>query len=379
MADLYIAFPQGPRCSVFASVLLMLLIQKGVVILYVSALVLSAPWRSAAFCAPVSPGPPQDSRQREWIDYTSSHAGNWRGVWTTYDPEGMRQGEADRMDTNLELSADRTTMKHINTLYVGSIDSECSTCFDSVETRDIPVGEYTKDTFRQRASGAVYLNGPGVTRRGYMTTEVGVRLGERRVRCIVVHRPPLEQLTGPEPPAQLALESIVVVRETMARTARQDETPSVDSLSSQFNPPSILGLWRGNNRILESGGDGCDAWSEEKMPPSHLRKCRCSGVEDGESHASFEFDGGIFLEAPKIVLAGEPAWAYLRVGHRSKEGEQRIVQAKVRFEALSRIVDTSATVAGRAQSVKVSPPKLLRFDVANLEPVQSAGLGRPKL
>lgn len=335
-------------------------------------------WRAAAFCAPASPGPAQDFRQREWSEYTTRHAGNWRGVWATYDPTGTPQGEADRMDTNLELSSCGTTIKHVNTLYVGSIDSECSTCFDSVETRDIPVGEYTKDTFRQRASGAVYLNGPGVTRRGDMTTEIGVRLGERRVRCIVVHRPPLEQLTGSEPPAELELEKIVVVRETLGRTTPENETPPVVSLLSQFDPPSILGLWRGNSRILESSVDGCDAWSEETLSPIHLRKCRCSGVAESDSHASFEFDGGVFLEAPKIVFAGEPAWVYMRVGHRSKEGERRMVQANVRFEALSRIVDPS-TVTGRAQSVKVSPPQLLRFAVADLEPVESAGLGRPKL
>lgn len=348
------------------------------VITYASAVILNARWRATAFCAPASPGRAQDLRQREWNEYTTRQAGNWRGVWTTYDPAGTPQGEADRMDTNLDLSSCGTTIKHVNTLYVESIDSECSTCFDSVETRDIQVGEYTKDTFRQRASGAVYLNGPGVTRRGDMTTEVGVRLGDRRVRCIVVHRPPLEQLTRSEPPVELELENVVVVRETMACTTRENETPPIDSLWSQFDPPSILGLWRGNSRVLESSVDGRDVWSEETLSPIHLRKCKCSGVEESDSHASFEFDGGIFLEAPKTVLAGEPAWVYLRVGHRSKEGERRMVQVNVRFEALSRIVDPP-TATGRAQSVKISPPKLLRFAVADLEPVESAGLGGQKL
>lgn len=254
------------------------------------------------------------------------------------------------------------------------MDSDCTTCHDSVETRDIPVGQYTKETFRQRASSGCYVSGPGVTRRGDMTTEVGLTLDpDRRVRVVLSHRPVFD---GVEPPSQLTLERIVVVRETRALVGDQ-RTPSIDSPWS-FDRPSWLGLWHGDANILDSEAGGNLAWKKQVLPPTHLRKCRCSGsTNDGDdSHASFEVNGGIRLEAPKSVMAGTPAELSVRlaVGRKSKAvAPDRVVQTKVQFEALSRIVDTASGAA--ENNVRISPPKLLSFSVENLRPVESAGLG----
>eukprot|EP00903_Cladosiphon_okamuranus_P007036 g6841.t1 len=104
----------------------------------------------SAFCVPVPASSPRDFS--DFYEYTKSHVGRWRGLWRTYDSEGVEQGDPDRMDTAIDLSSDGKTLSHANTLFVGSVDSECTTCHDSVETRDIPVGTYTKETFRQRAA-----------------------------------------------------------------------------------------------------------------------------------------------------------------------------------------------------------------------------------
>lgn len=265
-------------------------------------------------------------------------------------------------------------MYYMYVRFVGSVDSDCATCHDSVETRDIPVGRYTKETFRQRASSGCYVSGPGVTRRGDMTTEVGLTLDpDRRVRVVVSHRPVFD---GVEPPSQLRLERIVVVRETRARVGGQTP-PSIGSPWS-FDRPRWLGLWHGNANILDLEDGGNSAWKEEMLPPTHLRKCRCSGAtNDGDdSHASFEVDGGIRLDAPKSVMAGAPTEmsVSLAVGRESEAlAPERVVQTKVRFEALGRIVDTVSRAAGT--NVRISPPKLISFSVENLRPVASAGLG----
>lgn len=318
---------------------------------------------------------PRQPRLQEWNDYIANQAGKWRGVWTTYDPLGIQQGEADRVDTTLELSSDDSHLRHVNTLYVGSVGSECTTCFDSVETKEVLVEECTKDKFRQRASGSVYLSGPGVARRGDMITEVGFRDEDRRVRCVISHRP---QFNGREPPSQLTLERIVIITETQA--LREDVSPSVEPLWSEVGQSDYPGLWRGCSRILDNdigvgGVSDTLAWTEEELPPSKLDECRCSGAEES-SHVSLKLDGGISIDAPAIVTAGEAAELGVRwaIGPRNAVGatRKRVVQTKVRLEALTRIVDTALGAEG-VEQCRISPPKLLRFAVENLEPVEVVG------
>lgn len=77
---------------------------------------------SVAALASLSPGlsfslpSPQVPCQREWDDYTTHHVGRWRGLWSTYDPAGAKQGDPDRMDTTISLSPDGATITHVNTL-----------------------------------------------------------------------------------------------------------------------------------------------------------------------------------------------------------------------------------------------------------------------
>lgn len=68
---------------------------------------------SAAFSLPV-PSPKGDFS--DFHEFTKSHAGRWRGLWRTYDSEGVEQGDPDRMDTTLDLSPDGKTLTHVNTL-----------------------------------------------------------------------------------------------------------------------------------------------------------------------------------------------------------------------------------------------------------------------
>lgn len=201
-----------------------------------------------------------------------------------------------------------------------------------------------------------------------MKTEVGLPLDhDRRVRVIVSHRP---VFNGVEPPSQLRLERVVVVSEIRTR---EPSPPAIES-SWSLDRPSWLGLWRGDAKILGNEAGGSLAWKEEAIPPSHLRKCLCSGAVDdnSDSHSSFEFDGGIRVEVPKLVDAGTPTELLVRlaVGRRSKAvAPNLVVQTKVQFEALSRVLDTAEN------SVRISPPALLRFGVETLTPVASAGLG----
>lgn len=315
-----------------------------------------------AFSIPAKPGQPLDVKQREWDDYTASHVGKWRGMWTTYDAAGNQQGDSDRVDTTIELSPDGQTLRHTKTLYVGSIESECSNCFDSVETREILVGVFTKDTFRQRSSGPIYLNGPGVTRSGSMNIEMGIRNGNRRRRCIVTHRPQFDRVATP---SQLVLDRIVLVDEiSSVRNPGGEEV--IEWLRSQIGKPRWLGLWHGRNLILDANGL---EWKDEIWPPSQLNKCQCSGKDGGGSHVLLELDCGVRLETPRVVRGGEPTEMYLTwaVDRGTSNEPSRVAHAKVRFEALRKIIDEGEDID--ANHIRISAPKLLRFEVADLEHV----------
>lgn len=328
-----------------------------------AASIATVQWRVVAFSIPAP--------VREWNDYTASHVGRWNGLWTTYDRKGIQIGEPDRMDTSIELSSDGDTVRQTNILHVGSIDSECSSCFDSVETRRMPAGEFTRDNFRQRACGEVYLSGPGVTRRGDLTTEICFRNANRRMRCIVSYTP---RFDGAEVPSQLALDRVVLVREILS--SRDGGNPRLEDFLFQIDGPSWLGLWHGNGMVLDTQ-DTTDVgmtWRPENVPSTRLSKRQSPEAPEEQSHVLLEFDGGIRLEAPNLISAGKDAElsVCLATDHSESNGPARITQAKIRFEALRKRHDTAVGVADNTPYVVLSPPALRSFSIKDLEPVESA-------
>ncbi|CAM9339089.1 unnamed protein product [Discosporangium mesarthrocarpum] len=318
--------------------------------------------------------PAESANKHQWDAFAHHQAKRWFGVWSTHDAEGMLMDEVD-LDTDLRLSADGQEIEHVNTLYGGSIKSDCERCHDSVDTREVCVGTYTPDTLRQIACGPAYLSGPSVSRRGALTTEIGLSRPDFRVRCIVIHAIPDDQLQGIDPPTSLRLDRIVLVRENLKSHPIRGYKAS-EVVWAEPEPTRLLGLWRGKRQTLvPSPGLPKIEWGEENVAPTHLRKCRCSGAGDEgeEGVARLDFQGGIRLEAPRQVLAGEPtslALSWLPKGG----GEQHsVLRGEVGFRALGRVKDTVYSKGGM-QQVVISPPEMLRFDVEELEPVASAGL-----
>ena len=66
--------------------------------------------------------------------------------------------------------------------------SDCATCFDSMQTKDLPVAEYTKDMLlnkKIRCAANSLVIGPTLLRSGVMAMELVLSQGDARLRTIL--------------------------------------------------------------------------------------------------------------------------------------------------------------------------------------------------
>jgi hypothetical protein len=166
----------------------------------------------------------------QWELFNEHHAkGSWKGVWTTYDYIGDVLDETVASVDLIPRGNDR--IEHAHTIVVGAKRSDCATCFDSMETKTLPVAEYTpKELRKSRFASVSMINGPSLLRSGAMATELVLKHGDGRVRVIFQHAPVWEQGIEPGscPPQGLKLFRAMVSREALRSTAPTAETETAD-------------------------------------------------------------------------------------------------------------------------------------------------------
>lgn len=106
----------------------------------------------------------------QWELLKKHHArGSWKGIWTTYDYIGDVVLEAVA-SVDCTLSAvDESQIDVVHNIVVGAQRSDCSTCFDAMEIKTIPVCTFTPDnlTARKTRLGACgMVVGPTLLRSG---------------------------------------------------------------------------------------------------------------------------------------------------------------------------------------------------------------------
>mmetsp|Transcript_16387 Transcript_16387/g.46888 ORF Transcript_16387/g.46888 Transcript_16387/m.46888 type:complete len:420 (+) Transcript_16387:145-1404(+) len=167
----------------------------------------------------------------QWELFNKHHAkGSWRGVWTTHDYIGDVIDETVA-SVDLNTKNDGRTIEHTHTIVVGAKKSDCATCFDSMETKTLPVASYSADNLRNSRFAAVSMvNGPTILRSGAMATELVLKHGDGRVRVIFQHAPVWEQGVEPGscPPQGLKLFRCMISREALRPTAPTPETETKD-------------------------------------------------------------------------------------------------------------------------------------------------------
>ena len=257
-----------------------------------------------------SPFEEADDAEVQWDLFKKHHAkGSWKGIWTTYDYIGDVKDETVA-SVDLSLKGDEQ-IDHTHTIVVGAKRSDCATCFDSMETKTLPVAQYTPDNLRKSRFAAVSMvNGPTLLRSGAMATELVLAHRDGRIRVIFQHAPVWENGVEPGscPPQGLKLFRAMVSREALRPTAPTAETEAQDR-PADGNPVFFRPVppfhwhkkWGGTSWTWgpQTGNRG---WRVEEMEESDA----WHGISPVELW-NLRLPGGVFVQAPRVVTDASTA------------------------------------------------------------------------
>lgn len=246
----------------------------------------------------------EDDSAIQWELFNKHHAkGSWKGVWTTYDAIG---DIIDETVASVDLNAKSDNLiEHTHTIVVGAKRSDCETCFDSMETKTLPVAQYTPENLRKSRFGAVsMINGPSLLRSGAMATELVLRHGDGRVRVIFQHAPVWERGVEPGscPPQGLKIFRAMVSREALRSTAPTSETeaksPPQEGDPTFFRPVPPFNWhkkWSGTSWTW-GPSTGNRGWGIDELEEADSWQ----GITPVESW-NLRLPGGIHIQAPRII------------------------------------------------------------------------------
>jgi hypothetical protein len=252
----------------------------------------------------------EDDDVLQWNLFKKYHAkGSWKGIWSTHDNIGDIVDETVA-SVDLNLQGD-TLIDHSHTIVVGAKRSDCATCFDSMETKTLPVAQYTPDNLRKsRFAACSMVNGPSLLRSGAMATELVLSHGDGRVRVIFQHAPVWEKGVEPGscPPQGLKLFRATVSREALRSTAPTAEieakSPPTEGNPKFFRPVPPFNWhkkWSGTSWTWgqQAGNRG---WNIEEMEETDAWQ----GITPVESW-NLKLPGGVFVQAPHVVTDSSTA------------------------------------------------------------------------
>ncbi|VEU39844.1 unnamed protein product [Pseudo-nitzschia multistriata] len=211
------------------------------------------------------------------------------------------------VDLNPKSSEDGLDIvEHEHTIVIGAKRSDCATCFDSMETRTLPVQQYTPDNIlkKSRLAGVSMVNGPSILRSGAMATELILKHGDGRIRATFHHAPVWERDVEPGscPPQGLKLFRAMLSREALRPTAPTVETEAKD-VPADGNPVFFRPVppfnwhkkWSGTSWTWgpQSGNRG---WALDDLDETDSWQ----GITPVDCW-NLRLPGGIHLQAPRII------------------------------------------------------------------------------
>jgi len=260
-----------------------------------------------------SAGGADDDATRQWDLLNEHHLGTWSGTWTTYDYMG---DVADTIRADVLLGGDggggsNGAVSHTHQLHVGAVRSDCDTCHDASATKILPLRPFRRaDMGKTRLASTGMAVGPTVLRSGAMSTEIGLKHGDGRLRAVFMHAPVWEK--GVEP-GSCPPQGLKLFRMTICREAKRPSAPTPDSEGASpppagdptfFRPVPPFAWhkkWSGTSWTWgpQTGDQG---WAITDMEEGDAWHGRPRG--DVDSVWSMRLGGGVLVQAPKLLAPG---------------------------------------------------------------------------
>ena len=259
-----------------------------------------------------------------WSRFADLHAGEWRGRWSTLGPDGTLLDEISA-GQRLEVAANEDVATNTLIFVSQSVRSDCETCFDSEETKEMPAGRFSADTLPYYVCGQGSAFGPRVLRSGAMSFEACVRHGDERVR-LTAQFAPEPSADGSAAPVSLALGRVTVACEALAPAAAALTPVTCDV------PLDWDGTWAGTRHTLVA-------------PPSPAADAAVEAVtgvslaQEGEATPLALPSRGVAAVLPARILAAQPT--PLTLSWQPSAGTALRLEASV--EALGRSVASTET------------------------------------
>lgn len=314
----------------------------------------------------------KDDATRQWDLFREHHAkGQWKGTWTSYDYMG---DEIDSVIASVILkppsssddSDNNSIIKHEHEIVTGVAHSDCNTCFDSTQSRVIPVSTYSMgDLKRQRLASVGMVVGPTLMKNGSMSTELILsHVNNSRLRVVFFHGPCWEKNVEPgsEPPMGLKLYRVLLSRETLNYYPTSDKYDTEEGTFFRPVPPfEWHAKWSGSSWTYgpQSGDRGWSILELEEMDAWHGRP-----TGDNDNVWAMRLPGGVLVQAPRIVYGGEVglcrlAWMPEGKSSKSDSSMGKLLRLEAGVLALDPILNEEET-----QLIGFHPPALasLRCD-----------------
>jgi hypothetical protein len=247
-----------------------------------------------------------DDSAIQWELFNKHHAkGSWKGIWTTFDYIGDVIDETVASVDLKQSGTDKNAIEQTHNIVVGAKKSDCATCFDSMETKTIPVATYSPTNMhKSRMAASAMVNGPTLLRSGAMATELVLSYGDGRVRVVFQHAPVWARGIEPGscPPQGLKLFRCMLSREALRSTAPTAEQEAQDPPAPGnpvFNRPvppfDWHKKWAGTSWTWgpQIGNKGWSLDELEDMDSWH-------GITPPEMW-NLRLPGGVFIQSPRVV------------------------------------------------------------------------------
>ena len=245
----------------------------------------------------------------QWDLFVENHVGDWKGIKTGYDPDNDDVADNLYYDTNLQLNSDGLSITQIDSMVVGEIRTDCEVCHSSHKINKKPAVIFTSKNLKAKYCQNVEIKGPAMTPRG-ISCEVTFRQMDSRIRVLFALAPSefKEKEGFGQIPVSMKLSDIVITRENLINRPLDADNEKhflwnrCDSYKNLNDKKfdAIRYKINGDNCLSESSSLDKDeilsnlpyltSTSKSLINTNTYRRC---------------FPGGIILETPVIVKAGE--------------------------------------------------------------------------